>query len=55
VLIVDDEKSVRTVAARMLERLGYTALIAGDSFRQPLTGRPGALFGAQAEVAADVG
>ncbi len=31
VLIVDDERSVRTVAARMLERLGYTALIAGDS------------------------
>jgi len=30
VLVVDDEETVRAVAARMLERLGYTVVLAGD-------------------------
>jgi PAS domain S-box-containing protein len=29
-LVVDDEETVRTVAARMLERLGFTVVLAGD-------------------------
>ncbi|HEY8994142.1 MAG TPA: PAS domain S-box protein [Lacunisphaera sp.] len=30
VLVVDDEETVRTVAARMLERLGFTVVVAAD-------------------------
>jgi PAS domain S-box-containing protein len=30
VLVVDDEETVRTVAARMLERLGFTVVLAND-------------------------
>jgi DNA-binding NtrC family response regulator len=31
VLLVDDEDSVRTLGARMLERIGFQALVASDS------------------------
>ena len=41
VLVVDDEETVRTVAARMIERLGFTVLLAADGREAMAMFRPG--------------